>query len=307
MWPASPSAAGTVLWRESGVLACPACRAAWAGSFDQPESRCTHCGLAVAAPDGIPVLLRDPEAVRDRIDASRRSAKQEWFEATQLNQWQGPYRHHLTKRRSYVEGVIRASLERRPGPAIGLDLGCGDGANLVWLSGLLKPLYGSDYNVLRLTRARVACPDARLFLGDVTDYSAVDDAFDVILINHVLEHIPDDMRALGEVRRILRPGGTLVLGVPNEGAAFWQLAYRLQPRTLETSDHCHFYTALSIGEKCEAAGLRVTAVHPMGWGLPHWSLDAYLRGYQWVDDLLERVGRRLLPSQATSLYLIASK
>ena len=69
-------------------------------------------------------------------------------------------------------------------------------------------------------------------MADICDYPAEDDCFDVIFFNHVLEHIPDDVAALREVRRILKPGGLLVLGVPNEGAAFWQLAYRLQPKTM---------------------------------------------------------------------------
>jgi SAM-dependent methyltransferase len=255
----------------------------------------------------MPVLLRNPAAVQERIAAARRSSRQEWFEATQLDQWQGPYRHHLGKRRAYVESVIRSHFASRRDPVVGLDLGCGDGGNLAWLAGFFSTLYGSDYNPLRLARARAAHPSARLFLADATDYPAVADAFDAIFFNHVLEHIPEDERALAEARRILKPGGILILGVPNEGAAFWRLAYRLQPRSLETSDHCHFYTARTVRDKCERAGLRVTTVHPIGWGLPHWSLDARVRRFKWVDDAFEVLGRTVVPSQATSLYVIAGK
>ncbi len=41
-----------------------------------------------------------------------------------------------------------------------------------------------------------------------------DDSFDVALASHVLEHVPHDRKALAELRRILKPGGRLVLMVP---------------------------------------------------------------------------------------------
>lgn len=49
---------------------------------------------------------------------------------------------------------------------------------------------------------------------DVTDIGFPDDAFDVICCSHVLEHVPDDRRALAELRRVLRPHGWAILLVP---------------------------------------------------------------------------------------------
>jgi len=46
---------------------------------------------------------------------------------------------------------------------------------------------------------------------DITDVPFKDDAFDLIVCVHVLEHIPDDRRALAEITRVLRPGGRLLL------------------------------------------------------------------------------------------------
>jgi SAM-dependent methyltransferase len=144
-------------------------------------------------------------------------------------------------------------------------------------------------------------------MADATDYPSNDNSFDIVFFNHVLEHIPNDIGALSEVYRILKPGGLLILGVPNEGALFWQLAYRLQPHVLAASDHVHFYTAKSLKEKCLQAGFKIHEITPIGWGVPHWSLDAKIRTYKFVDDLLERIGKALIPAQATSLYLAASK
>jgi SAM-dependent methyltransferase len=188
-----------------------------------------------------------------------------------------------------------------------LDLGCGDGNNLAWLSAFAQQSYGSDYNLIRLVRSKARNPEATIFAADILDFPAETDAFDIIFFNHVIEHIPDDVRALAAVERILKPGGLLVLGTPNEGSWWWQWAYRRDPESLKNTDHCHFYTAGTIGAKVAASGLRLQETHHLGWGPPDWKLDGRIRHYKFLDDLFTVVGRTFLPTQASSLYLLATK
>jgi SAM-dependent methyltransferase len=49
---------------------------------------------------------------------------------------------------------------------------------------------------------------------DVTDLSLDDESFDVVYCSHVLEHIPDDRKAIAELFRVLKPGGWAILQVP---------------------------------------------------------------------------------------------
>lgn len=49
---------------------------------------------------------------------------------------------------------------------------------------------------------------------DIKDIAKPDSSFDVVLCNHVLEHIPDDRKAMRELFRILKPGGWAILQVP---------------------------------------------------------------------------------------------
>jgi len=49
---------------------------------------------------------------------------------------------------------------------------------------------------------------------DITDIQYVDNTFDAILCNHVLEHIPDDKKAMKELSRVLKPNGWAILQVP---------------------------------------------------------------------------------------------
>lgn len=52
---------------------------------------------------------------------------------------------------------------------------------------------------------------------DITAIAYPDATFDLVLANHVLEHVPDDARALAEVWRVLKPGGHAVLQTPYSG------------------------------------------------------------------------------------------
>jgi 2-polyprenyl-3-methyl-5-hydroxy-6-metoxy-1,4-benzoquinol methylase len=287
------------------VLRCVHCHASWTAG--PAPAVCPACGRTVPHVDGIPILVRDPDTLERQIAQARQSRREAWYTEHQDVQWAGPYRHHVRKRIAYVEGAIRRWSRRPRENRVGLDAGCGDGEHHTWLAGHAATLYASDYNLLRLHRAAARGLAAAVLLADLTDYPAVGGAFDLVFCNHVLEHVPDDRRALSELRRILNEDGIVVIGVPNEGAAFWRLAYRLQPWTRTATDHVHFYTADSLVSRCREAGLEILDVHPIGWGLPHWALDARVRGIKAVDDAFEAVGRRVLRSQATSLYVVAGR
>lgn len=289
------------------IFRCLICQ----GSALAPQSAgliCRECGTAYPTERGVPVLVLDPSAHAAAIERARQ-VNPAWYEAEQPPELASPWRHHLKKRRLYVEGVLRRELARRGShnPRRLLDLGCGDGNNLLWLAPFAGELYGSDFNMVRLARAKARSPAASLFLADILDYPVTDGAFDVIFFNHVIEHIHDDASALATVERILAPGGLLVLGTPNEGVWWWQLAYRRAPETLAATDHVHFYTADTIKAKLRAAKLDVFEVKHMGWGPPDWKLDGRWRRHKVVDDLFECAGRLLIPQQASSLYLLATK
>lgn len=240
-----------------------------------------------------------------------RVAKPGWYLAEQPAEEESSWRHHVQKRRLYVEATIQQYLQVRGQVRADslLDLGCGDGNHVAYLSNYADALFASDYNLVRLvrTRARLLQAGATFFLADILDYPARDNFFEIIFFNHVLEHISGDIAALRAIFRLLQPRGLLILGTPNEGAWWWQLAYRLEPETRQNTDHVHFYTASSLTEKLTQVGFKVYEVKYLGWGPPCWRLDARIRRYKLVDDWFEFVGRRLIKSQASSLYLLATK
>lgn len=54
--------------------------------------------------------------------------------------------------------------------------------------------------------------------ADICDLPFQDNEFDFIICNHVLEHIPNDTKAMQEIYRVLAPGGTTILQVPYKAA-----------------------------------------------------------------------------------------
>jgi len=66
--------------------------------------------------------------------------------------------------------------------------------------------------------ADLADPSAMVKM-DITHIRFPDHSFDVILCSHVLEHVPDDHKALCELQRVLRPGGLVIIMVPIVGDA----------------------------------------------------------------------------------------
>jgi SAM-dependent methyltransferase len=123
--------------------------------------------------------------------------------------------------RTRVEENLRELLAREVarGDAV-VDVGCGDGGTAgVWLAAHAASYVGVDVSEVAVGRARAAGLDARR----IEDASALPfdaGSFDAAVCTEVLEHLVDPLGAVREMHRVLRPGGRLVVTVPN--VAFWR-------------------------------------------------------------------------------------
>jgi SAM-dependent methyltransferase len=115
------------------------------------------------------------------------------------------------RRRVYL-GLIRLLLSGRS-PARVLDLGCGVGGFQQGLRELGETVIASDVDQASLVHCRQrGFQDCVQSLSGTLPFAS--DSFDLVCMFDVLEHTADDHEVLVEVRRILRPGGLLVLTVP---------------------------------------------------------------------------------------------
>src|SRR6185437_2637865 len=147
-------------------------------------------------------------------------------------------------RRQVLERVI-AGL-RLPARARILDAGCGSGRNMVELA-----RHGNVTGV-ELSPASVSLARERnagdVIAGSVLEMPVESDSFDVAVCLDVLEHLADDVGALRELRRVVVPGGSLLVTVP---AYQW-----LWSGHDEINHHFRRYTRNSLMRAGEEAGWR---------------------------------------------------
>ncbi|MER5768160.1 class I SAM-dependent methyltransferase [Streptomyces sp. NPDC001985] len=162
-------------------------------------------------------------------------------------------------------------------PAVVLDVGCGDGTAAATAAPLLAGhrIVGVDWSQDALRRARTRLPDVvrgELGTGRLPFRSG---AVDAVLFSEVIEHLVDPDSALDELRRVLRPGGHLMLSTPNL-AAWYNRALLLagvQPVFSEVSlrgihgrpgsevvGHLRLCTARALRELVAASGFEVVRV-----------------------------------------------
>jgi ubiquinone/menaquinone biosynthesis C-methylase UbiE len=137
-------------------------------------------------------------------------------------------------------GLLLAEL--RPGDEW-LDLGCGSGAFLE----LAPNGVGVDPD-----------PDSPGGELDEVPHASVD----LVWCSEVIEHVADPLALLFEVRRVLRPGGRLLLTTP---AHPWLrrvaiAAFRFDAHFDPRGGHLRFFTRRSLGDTLEAAGLRADSI-----------------------------------------------
>ena len=132
--------------------------------------------------------------------------------------WEQRYR-----RRSFEVRLrtVRRLLERVPkAGSEWLDAGCGTGTFARWLAGEGCRVTGVDASQAMLGRAKAIVGEdcgnpAFRIVETIESLPFVDNAFDGIICSSVIEYVADPLRALHEFRRVLRPGGSLVISVPN--------------------------------------------------------------------------------------------
>lgn len=134
---------------------------------------------------------------------------------------------------------------------------------------------------------------ARAEVGDALALPYDDETFDVVLISEVLEHVPDDDRAIAEFVRVLKPGGVAAVTVPR-----WlpeQICWALSDAYHEVEGgHVRIYKADELAAKLTAAGLTVRGRdHAHALHSPYWWLKCAV-GVDNDDNLLTKAYHRLL-------------
>lgn len=209
-----------------------------------------------------------------------------------------------------------------PGARDLLEVGCGTG---YVLSGLRRTfpalrLTGLEPGAEGLAIARERLPDVPLVAGDARQLG-YEGAFDVVCAFDVLEHVDEDAAVLAGLFRAVRPGGGLLVTVPQH-AWLWSAAD-------DHAGHRHRYARRALADLVERAGFRVlrttsfvslslpalAAVRALGRGRSHYNFESELRPRPLADPILalslavERwlIARGIVFPAGGSLLLVARR
>ena len=258
--------------------------------------RCRRCGLAYQDPQPAPESLAacypaDYQAYRHRDGGRRRDER-------------------LDRRlkRAVVEAVLRRSMGypgRGPawaaliGPLVRrgrhsdrliafrppgrlLDVGCGSGAFLVRMRGLGWQVGGVEPDESAARYARDAL-GLEVLTGDVSHPDLPEGGFDAVTFWHTLEHVADPLGALRRARRLVRPGGIVVIQAPNGGGVCARL-FGADWLGLDLPRHLTHFTDRTMRRAVRAAGLRVVGLRherlPDGW---KWSVRRRWPRARWLQ------------------------
>ena len=155
---------------------------------------------------------------------------------------------HPVKRANFDFSVF--CLQSKPYGRL-LELGCGNGAMLKSMKELGWHVEGVDFDPAAVGQARER--GITVHLGTLADQKFPDETFDAITASHFIEHLSDPLGELQECRRLLKPGGLLVLLTPNAGS-WGHRIYQADWRGLEPPRHLHIFTPSSLARICRQAG-----------------------------------------------------
>ncbi|HJP78536.1 MAG TPA: class I SAM-dependent methyltransferase [Pseudonocardiaceae bacterium] len=107
------------------------------------------------------------------------------------------------------------ALREHCADAVVLEAGCGEGYGADLLAEVASRVVALDYEPLTTAHVRTRYPRLDVLRGNLATLPIASSSIDVIANFQVLEHLWDQSGFLGECRRVLRPGGTLLLTTPN--------------------------------------------------------------------------------------------
>ena len=105
-----------------------------------------------------------------------------------------------------------------------LDIGCGGGMNINRMSKKAKKVYGVDYSIESVKLSKEVNEDyirqgkVEILEGNVADLPFEDNTFDIVTAFETVYFWPDIEKSFGEVKRVLKPGGTFLIGMETNGS-----------------------------------------------------------------------------------------
>ena len=140
-----------------------------------------------------------------------------------------------------------------------LEIGCGDGQFLDRMKGFGWTVEGVDFDAKAADAAKEKF-GIDVKVGRLEEMRYPDGSFDAVTMRHVIEHVFDPIATMREVRRILKPGGIVVVLTPNADSLGLR-TYGPNWRGLEPPRHIHIFTPRTLDHVASKAGLETVRAY----------------------------------------------
>jgi dolichol-phosphate mannosyltransferase len=175
------------------------------------------------------------------------------YDSRAFHSWILPQRYWQRRRFRTITDLVRTKGRT-------LDIGCGASQIIQALPGMI----GLDLNVRKLRFLRFQDAHRRVIRGSAFELPFRSGSFSAVVCSEVIEHIPKSPALLAEMNRLLRPGGTLVLGTPDYSSRIWRFIEWwygvLMPHAYE-EEHISHYTRDELRALLPAHGFEVRSEH----------------------------------------------
>ncbi|MDH7486514.1 MAG: class I SAM-dependent methyltransferase [Anaerolineae bacterium] len=195
------------------------------------------------------------------------------------------FHRNWLERREHLRLIAAAAKAHATG--LTLDVGCGNRPYEALLAPHVKGIIGldlpPDQDIERRPGTAAQRSQAVDVYGDAMQLPFADESFDTVVSFQVLEHVPEPQRMMGEISRVLRAGGHLILSTPQ----MWHVH--------EAPHDYYRFTRFGLAYLCRAGGLEIIAVQAIAgfWaraGLKlTYGLDRIGRGLGRISRLLSAV------------------
>jgi SAM-dependent methyltransferase len=214
--------------------------------------KCEQCGLMYASPrsklpDQDEIAAYDPEFTKKTRENSRDRYEKEEFQVRDYED---------------TRDYLRSAYPRRGRL---LEIGCSMGF-------LLAKFRQDGWEVEGIEPNKGYCQFIEEYHGIKASPTILEEAnwpdasVDVVVMLHVIEHVPDPHHTLEEIFRVLKPGGCLVVETPRYDSLMFKML-RHRERSVSCDGHIYFFTTETLREMCLRVGFQFQFVKYVGRSL----------------------------------------
>ena len=209
--------------------------------------KCRTCGL----------IYHLPPATGEQLDQHYNNyglySKEEYFQ------------RELNLRKVQIEKLGRQLIKKLGSKNLKvLEIGSANGILLYWLRELFEfEVYGIELDPISSEYAKKLIEPDHIFVGHTENARFIDGSFDLVIMNQVIEHLPDPATVLHATKKALKPKGALYITTPNFGGISFRFLKDKWKNTCP-NDHISMFSVKSLHRYLHDAGFKNLIVRSIG-------------------------------------------